>query len=64
VSNRAQNLLLRILNRIIDGPQCPNCSHDKMSHVEAGRCLGANYDKAGTHIGWCTCTSTRKKEKA
>lgn len=60
MSNRAKNLLLRIVERIMDGPKCPNCEHDVAIHDE-GRCLGAVYDR-GTHVRWCDCLSTKKEK--
>lgn len=63
MSNRAKNLLFRLLDRIIDGPQCPNCKHDADIHYGRGYCLGAKYDRLGEHESWCDCTSLRKKEK-
>lgn len=65
MSGRAKSALLRVLERIIVGPQCA-CGHDVAIHSdETGHCLGANYDR-GTHIGWCTCSAphSKKKEKA
>jgi hypothetical protein len=65
VSNRAKGLLISLLDRLFDGPKCPNCKHDVAIHYDEGHCycLGAKYDH-GVHVGWCDCTDTRKKEKA
>lgn len=63
MSGRAKGLLLRILERIIVGPQCA-CGHDVAVHSdETGHCLGANY---GKDPYWCDCPAphSKKKEKA
>jgi len=60
MSNRAKGLLVRIWERLVDGPKCPNCGHDTAIHDE-GRCLGS-VEERGMHVRWCGCTSLRKGE--
>lgn len=59
MSGRAKNLLVRILDRLMDGPKCPKCDHGSDIHYE-DKCLGAVYDKStGVHIRWCDCANLR-----
>lgn len=62
MSERAKGLLIRIAERLIDGPKCRNCDHDADIHTEE-KCLGAVYDH-GTHVSWCDCPRLRRRGKA
>lgn len=53
---------MRIVERIVDGPKCPNCHHDAAIHDE-GKCLGAVFDRNGTHVRWCDCDTLDRKGK-
>lgn len=62
MSGRAKGLIMRVLDRIIDGPPCPNCKHDVSIHWEDGHCLGAVMEH-GKHVRWCTCLSPKKEKE-
>jgi hypothetical protein len=50
-------LALRLLERVLDGPQCPACPHDQKVHGQYG-CLAEVYDDRGKHDDWCSCKRT------
>jgi hypothetical protein len=53
----------RLVDRVLDGPRCPDCApHFTGIHGETG-CLGHSVDAAGAH-SWCGCTRTYGKTKA
>ena len=60
MANRAKGLLVRILGRIIDGPQC-SCGHDVAVHGDSGQCLAAVYNH-GVHSHWCPCVRGKKEK--
>lgn len=45
----------RLIERVLDGPRCPDCpDHDARTHSHNG-CQSAVYDRHGLHAGWCDC---------
>lgn len=52
-----RDLIRQLWQRILDGPRCPDCTHDQAIHGETG-CLGAVYNDHTGHDSWCPCERT------